>query len=367
VLNQTLLETPLKNDHIGRGARMVSFAGWTMPLHYAGGILAEHHHTRSGASVFDTSHMSQFRITGSGSASGLDRLMARSTESQPPGTCRYNFLMNAAGGIRDDLVVYRMAEQEYLIVGNAGTHRSDLAWIQDSLPDAVKVRDESMETGKIDLQGPESAEVLNLAGLKPATLPAYFRWRRLTLFGENVLISRTGYTGELGFEVYVPWVRTPEIWERLLENPGVQPAGLGARDTLRLEAGLPLYGQDMDEDTTPLEAGFETLVDMDRSFLGREALVVQARKRFVGIRLEGRRAGRHGMAVFSEDGERIGTVTSGCFAPSLGYAVATAYIVKHSASSEGTPVLLNSRENGLPGHISKLPFYESGTARIKLL
>jgi len=181
-----------------------------------------------------------------------------------------------------------------------------------------------------------------------------------------VLLSRTGYTGELGFEIYLPWNQTSEIWSRLVEIAEVRPAGLGARDTLRLEAGLPLYGQDIDATTTPVEAGFEAMLDMERSFVGRKALSEPPGRRFVGIRLHGRRAARHGMAVFSTEGKWVGEVTSGCFAPSLGYSVAMAYIREHSAISENTPVLLNEPEGGLSGYITKLPFYESGTARMKL-
>lgn len=361
-----MLDTPLKTEHLRLRARMVPFAGWTMPVQYPEGIRQEHEHTRTRASVFDTCHMSEFRISGPGAVSGLDRLMARSTEDQLQGSCRYNFLMNERGGVLDDLILYRVGEDEFLVVGNAGTRTSDLVWFKESLPGSVKILDETMSTGKIDLQGPLSAEVFKNAGLESDTLPGYFRWKWVTLFGQKALLSRTGYTGELGFEIYIPWARTPEIWTRLLEQPGVLPAGLGARDTLRLEAGLPLYGQDMDANTTPVEAGFEAMVQMDRSFIGREGLLAGPKKFFVGIRLNGRRAARHGMEVYSNEGQPIGQVTSGSFAPSLGYAVAMAYIRDGATRTEGTPVFMNEPNGVLSGQITGLPFYKTGTARMKL-
>ncbi len=361
-----LFETPLSKNHIALGARMVSFAGWSMPVQYPAGILKEHRHCRAAVSLFDTCHMGEFRVTGPEAATALDPLFARSVADQPVGACRYNLLMDPSGGIRDDLIVYRINPEEFFLVVNAGTCGEDAVWLQDHLPSAVTFRDESETTGKLDLQGPGSAETLERLGLPGATLPSYYHWREATLSGEKILLSRTGYTGELGYEIYLPRDRTVRLWTRFLAEEEVQPAGLGARDTLRLEMGFPLYGHEIDLDTTPVEAGLPYDKDRKRTFFGDCFRERTPRKQRTGLLLSGRRAARRGDPVFSEGQKRIGSITSGSFAPSLDRSAALSYIERGTRQSPGTKVLIGDRKNPLHAEVVPLPFYRKGTAGIQL-
>jgi len=347
------------------GARLGEFAGWRLPIRYPEGTLAEHQHTREAASLFDVCHMGELRVRGPGAGLQLDRLLARGVADQPVNTCRYNFLTNEQGGVRDDLLVYRLAEDEFLLVVNAGTARADAAWIGGRLAKGVSLNDESADTAKLDLQGPRSFEVLHELGWPRQDVPGYYRFRRGRLGGCDVLVSRTGYTGERGVEIYAASAAAPALWDRLLAHPLASPAGLGARDTLRLEMGYPLYGHELDQDTTPIEAGFGRFVDPDRGrFVGCDALRGPPRKRLTGFRLEGRRAARGGAHVWEPGGRRIGVVTSGAYAPSLGRAVALGFVFGAAEVASGTPVALgDSPARAIPAAVSPLPFYTHGTAR----
>ena len=308
---------------------MVPFGGWDMPVQYTEGILAEHRHARSSATVFDTCHMGEFRIKGDGAAEALDKALARAVKDQPAGSCRYNFLLTDRGTVIDDLVVYRISDKEFYLVVNAGTKDGDFVRLKELLPSSLSFTDESDATGKIDLQGPRAAEVMEGLGVPKALLPGYYKWIRCSVNGIPTLLSRTGYTGELGFELYTAADRTEEMWDNLLSGQGVKPAGLGARDTLRLEMAYPLYGHEMDDKTTPVEAGFGEMLKLveRREFAGASALRSNPpTKRLMGIVLDGRRAARHGGAVLSPDGASIGVITSGTFSPSLEKAIALAYI-----------------------------------------
>lgn len=360
-------ETPLADSHRNLSARMVPFAGWNMPVQYTEGILAEHAHTRNAASLFDICHMGEFRVKGDNSAAALDSVFARPVADQPVGVCRYNFLLNDQGGVLDDLIVYRLGENEFYIVVNAGTRVGDAERIASLLPDGVEFTDESDATAKLDLQGPESANVLAAAGLDIASLPRYFRWIKTTVNGIDCLLSRTGYTGELGFELYFPAEKAEAMWNYLLSIDPVKPAGLGARDTLRLEMGYALYGHELDTETTPLEAGYGAMLKLDqmpdRNFPGSNALRSGSpTKNLVGIKLESRRAAREGTIVFNGSDEVVGKVTSGAFSPSLGYAVAMAYLNADSGLTTGDQVLLDAGRTKLNGTIVELPFYSEGTA-----
>ncbi len=357
------LDTPLKEAHLALGARMVPFAGWNMPLHYGPGIIKEHRHTRNDASLFDTCHMGEFRVWGMGAAPALDGLLARAVSDQAVGSCRYNFLLTEAGGVRDDLLVYRMQPDAFYLVVNAATRAADALWLRQRIHPPVSFADESSRTGKLDLQGPRSAEILMRLGVGKEQLPPYYHWCRMELMGEQLLLSRTGYTGELGYEFYLPWVKTAVLWEHLLKEEGVQPAGLGARDTLRLEMGFPLYGHELDVDTTPLEAGFGSLITGGRSFVGDCSVERPRRKRLVGLLLEGRRAARRDDPVRAPDGRAIGKVTSGSYAPSLDRAVALAYIVGEQNPGLGTAVLVGEAARPLEAEVTALPFYGKGTAK----
>ena len=349
------------------GARLVTFAGWNMPLQYKG-ILHEHDHTRRCVSVFDTCHMGELALEGHAVCADLSRLISSNTEQIEVGRCRYGLLLNEGGGILDDLVVYRRGKQSYMLVANAGTTERDREWIGAHVSAGTTVADQSEQTGKIDVQGPRCLEVLEQFTDILLERLGYYRFATGRLWEFDVVISRTGYTGELGYEVYSNTDAINRIWERLLEQPLVEPAGLGARDTLRLEVGYPLYGQDMDECRTPLEASLERHVDMSKEFIGKRALVHQQEEgtaeKLVGVALDGRQAARHGSEL-TRDGETVGTVTSGSFAPSLGYAIALGY-VRAAYSSPGTPLEIKAGSRMLQGRITELPFYRRGTARSPL-
>ncbi len=364
--SEPLRRTPLAERHERLGARLGAFAGWDMPIRYPEGILAEHQHTRSAASLFDICHMGEFRVRGATAAGELDRLCARRVVDQKPGTCRYNFLVTAAGTVRDDLLVYRLAADEFYLVVNAGTVDSDAAWLRQNLGTGTVFADESAVTAKLDLQGPRCFEVLADLGLPLEAVPPYFNWRRVQLRGLDVLLSRTGYTGERGVEIYVPADAVGPLWDALLAQPLVKPAGLGARDTLRLEMGYPLYGHELNLSTTPVEAGFERLVRRTGGdeFVGAAALAQPAARRLAGFVLEGRRAAREGARVWDRTGQEIGVVTSGAFGPSLGCAVALGYVQRNAALVPGAQVRLGpDPDAALPATLAALPFYTKGTAR----
>ncbi len=345
---------------------MVPFADWSMPVQYPTGILKEHRHTRSTVSLFDTCHMGEFKITGPGVAAALDPLLVRPIIDQLNGSCRYNLLMDPSGGIRDDLVVYRIGEEEFYLVVNAGPCEADATWLRDHLPSSVVFRDESETTGKLDLQGPRSAEILIRMGLSAGDLPPYYHFRGVSLDEHRLLLSRTGYTGELGYEIYLPREETESLWKRLLKEEEVLPAGLGARDTLRLEMGLPLYGHEISLDTTPAEAGLSYDRDPHRSFLGDSFRNTPPKKQLTPLLLDGRRTARRGDKVFSEQKNTIGAITSGSFAPSLDRAVALSYIKGEEERAVGTKVLIGDPENSLHAEVVSTPFYRQGTVRLEL-
>lgn len=358
-------DTPLCQNHVDLGARMVPFAGWNMPVQYTEGIIAEHHHTRKEVSLFDICHMGEFRLTGPNLETALDNIFPRLVSSQKVGSCRYNFLLTDQGTVIDDLIIYRMAEEEFYIVVNAGSKDADFARLSDLLPDGITIVDESETTAKLDLQGPESAEVLASIGFDQATLPGYYKWMKTEIKGIPVLLSRTGYTGELGFELYFSADKASELWNFLLEQSKVKPAGLGARDTLRLEMGYPLYGHEMDKETTPIEAGFGGMLKIseDRNFPGADILRnSQPTKQLVGIEIEGRRAAREGSEV-SIDGQVVGKVTSGTFAPSLEKAIALASFNTDVKIEPGMTVDLAAGRSTISGKITDIPFYKDNTVR----
>ena len=361
-------ETPLASKHVVLGARMVPFAGWSMPVQYAEGIIAEHNHTRTKASLFDICHMGEFRVTGSGAADALDAIFPRAVATQKTGTCRYNFLLTDNGTVIDDLIIYRMAAEEFYIVVNAGSKDADFARLRELLSESVVIVDESNDTAKLDLQGPLSAEVLEQMGVSKSDLPSYYKWTKLELAGVSVLLSRTGYTGELGFEIYLPANLVENMWDAILAVDEVKPAGLGARDTLRLEMGYPLYGHEMDLDTTPIEAGFGGMLKLDsgREFVGREALTnTSVQKQLIGILLEGRRTARCGAEV-SVNGESLGSVTSGAFSPTLERSIALAYVSPEFKCGEGTVVDLAAGRGTISGKVTSTPFHKNNTVRMEI-
>lgn len=366
-METSLRETVLAEQHRGLGARMGAFAGWSMPIRYPAGIVAEHEHTRSAVSLFDTCHMGEFRLRGEQAAPELDLLLPRRATDQRVGTCRYNFLLGTDGGVLDDLLVYRLAADEFYLVVNAGQKDAAAEWVQQHLTGGTTFRDESLQTGKLDLQGPMTVEVLAGLGVDQALLPRYYRCRRLELCGVEALVSRTGYTGEAGVEIYVPAEHVGELWQALLSHSAVHPAGLGARDTLRLEMGFPLYGAELSAGVTPIEAGFGHFVDMTgRQYIGWQSLSREHERRLVGFRLAGRRAARAGHRVWDARGAEIGTVTSGSYAPSLGFAVALGYVRGEGNAKHGIAVSIGLEPDAvLEAAVVLLPFYTGGTAKVE--
>ena len=362
---KSLKNTPLSEEHIALNARMTPFAGWNMPVNYPSGIIAEHLHTRREAAIFDICHMGELRVSGPDTAKALDNIFPRRPSKQKIGSCKYNFLLTDSGTVVDDLIIYRIDENEFLIVVNAGTKDADIARLRELLPDRVKLVDESDETAKIDLQGPSSAQVLEKLGVAKSSLPGYYKWTRANVAGFETLLSRTGYTGELGFELYVGVDNAAALWKALLAIDNVEPAGLGARDTLRLEMGYPLYGHELDTDTTPVEAGFGAMLELDdeHRFPGSEVLRTRLpRKQLTGILLEGRRAARAGSAIYA-DGKKIGVITSGAYSPSLGRAVAMAYLDEERQPKIGTPLEIDAGRATIPGVITATPFLENTSLR----
>ena len=354
--------TPLTTWHRENGAKMAPFAGFDMPVQYKG-IIVEHKHTRTKAGIFDICHMGEFALAGSGAQDALNKIVSHDLNTLSPGKCRYGFLLNESSGINDDLIIYCLADDEYMLVVNGSCREKDYNHIAANLPDELAFTDISDQTGKIDIQGPESLEVLNsLMGEKWNHLK-YFNFETTEAFDYPMIISRTGYTGELGYELYLPSDKALEIWEKLVSDERVEPIGLGARDTLRLEIGYPLYGQDLDEDHTPVEAGAGFFLKKESEYIGKSGLGT-VKESLIALTIDGRRTPRHHDEVLLSSGEKIGVVTSGSFAPSLGHCVALAYIKAEHADNDIFTIKTARVE--LEAKKSALPFYKDGTARNKV-
>ena len=356
-----LKTTPLTAWHKAHGAKMAPFAGYEMPIQYEG-ILAEHHHTRSSASVFDICHMGEFKLRGAKARAALARLVTQNLDNLGPGRCRYGFLLSDAGTVLDDLIVYCLSDEEYMLVVNGSRAESDFAWIKARLPEDMFFQDITEITAKIDLQGPASREVLERVFERDFSFLNYFAFVKCEFEEDPCIVSRTGYTGELGYEFYIRDDRAPALWERLLAEASVKPAGLGARDTLRLELGYPLYGQDLDENHTPAEAGLDVFVKSTADFTGK-AGALRRNTRLIALSVAGRRSARTHDAICLPSGEQVGEVTSGSFAPSLGHAIALAYVRADAAEEQS--FLIRASRTELEATRTELPFYKDGTARIK--
>lgn len=359
-----LLETPLGPWHMAHGAKMAPFAGWNMPIQYSDGIIAEHLHTREKAGLFDICHMGEFIVDGAGAAEALSRAVTHNIATLKPGRCRYGFLLNADGGIIDDLIVYRLREERFMLVVNAACRAPDLAALKERIGSGIVIEDISDATAKLDLQGPLAFDVLE------KVLPG--PWRRLPYFGFTedpvfdgapLFASRTGYTGELGLELYCPAEKALKLWETLLGDQRVKPVGLGARDTLRLEVGLPLNGQDIDGKHSPAEAGYAGMLTSQAEYVGKSGAHT-VREKLTALLIEGRRSARHHDVVLL-DGQEAGVVTSGSFGPSVGNAIALAYITADKAGAEHYTIRAAKTE--LRARVVPLPFYAGGTARAALV
>jgi aminomethyltransferase len=357
--------TPLYAAHLRRGARMVDFAGFALPVQYTS-ILEEHAAVREAAGLFDVSHMGQLALSGPGALASADRLLTRRLSNAKPGQVRYALLCNEQGGVVDDVTAYRRDDDVMLCV-NAANIRKVFAWVRDHFGEATSLRDESDETALLALQGPAAAAVLR--SVADASLAALrrFTFARGEVAGRVALVSRTGYTGADGFELYCAAGDAEAIFEALLEKGaahGCRPCGLGARDTLRLEAALPLYGHELDDTTSPLEAGLDRFVDKERDFIGAAAIRARARaghpRALAGFALEERGVARAGCAV-AHEGREIGVVTSGGPSPTLQKSIGLAYVPPPLAiAGTGLDVVIRSR--AVRARIVETPFVRGSQA-----
>ncbi len=363
-----LRRTPLAALHERLGGRMVPFAGFAMPVQYSS-IVDEHRAAREAAALFDVSHMGQIALAGAAAGGYADQLCTRAMSTLAPGRVRYALLCNEAGGVIDDLTVYRTGDEAFLLCVNASNTAVDRAWIEKHAPAGVAVRDESDDTGLLALQGPASAAVLGELGGSALAALRRFQFARVLLAGRPVLASRTGYTGADGFELYCDARDAAALFEALLEagrGHGLLPAGLGARDTLRLEAALPLYGQELDADTTPLEAGLARFVELepDRDFLGAAAIRRRrdagAARALAGFEVTGRGIARAGYPVLAA-GTRVGHVTSGGPSPTLQRAIGLAY-VPPALTAPGTALEIEVRGRAIPARVVETPFVSGKVA-----
>lgn len=355
-------QTPLHEKHVALGARMAPFGGFEMPISYDG-IIAEHTATRTAVTVFDTCHMGEFRISGANAAADLEKLLSSNVVTMETGQCRYGLLCNPGGGVIDDEITYRMGEQEFFMVVNAGTQEGDFAWIREHLSPGTAIEDLSSDTAKLDIQGPQSARIMQQLMEESLEGMRFYRFRHNRYKGEKVLISRTGYTGEIGFEVYCSPDLGRSLWDNLLARD-VKPAGLGARDTLRLEMGFPLYGHELTASRNAAECGFMRSIADDKEFIGSTVVLDPSRRtqQLAGLELEGRRSAREGDAICDEAGTEVGTVTSGSFGPSVGTSIALGY-VNAPLARPGTGLQVRTSRAALAAKVVETPFYRDATGR----
>ena len=355
-----LKRTPLYKEHLRLGAKMVNFAGWEMPVQYTS-ILDETKTVRTNVGMFDVSHMGEIHIVGPDATKFVNYIITNDFASMKYGEAVYTPMCNEKGGIIDDLIAFKVDNETAYLIVNAANIDKDFEWIKSRESKFnVKVENKSDEYGLIAVQGPKAEEVLQqIANIKLKEI-GFYQFTEGRVKGVKAVISRTGYTGEDGFEIMVEKDATITVWRDLLDL-GVKPAGLGARDLLRLEASYLLYGNDMNDETNPLEAGLRWTVKFDKEdFVGKTALLEIKEKglkrKLVGMILEGRNIARHGYKIFGEDGEEIGEVTSGNFSPTLNKSIALGY-VKVGFHKKGTKLTVKIRNKDVKAEVVKLPFY----------
>jgi aminomethyltransferase len=358
-------KTPLYEKHVALKAKVIDFGGWAMPVQYTN-VIDEHKTTRAGAALFDICHMGEIEVRGPQALDLLQLSLTRDLTGQKNGQVKLSALLNDQGGIIDDLTVYKMADDFYMLVTNATTRESDFLRVQSILQEKkldCRLSDISDKTGKLDLQGPRSEEILQ--ALTPADLKTirFYHFIESQVAEVPAIISRSGYTGEDGFEIYASADRIGLIWDKLMEAgaaSGLKPAGLGARDTLRLESGMMLNGQDITQAVSPLEVPYSWLVDWKKDFAGKSALTaikdVGIQKKLVGFEMTGRGIARHGYKVVNGTRE-IGLVTSGTFSPTLNKAIGLAF-VDIEFSAPDTEISIIIRDTVSPAVVVKLPFYK---------
>ena len=363
---ENLKKTALYEKHLALGAKMVPFAGYEMPVQYAG-VSHEHHVVRQKVGMFDVSHMGEFWVEGSEATAFLNSVTSNDVAKLTPGKIQYSCLPNATGGIVDDLLVYCASETKYMLVVNASNMAKDWAWLQQFAPKFdVAMSDASDATALMAVQGPRAVAALqSLTDLDLAGM-TYYTFGVGTFAGvPNVLVSATGYTGAGGFEIYVPNEHAANLWDAIMAagaSEGLEPIGLGARDTLRLEMGFCLYGNDIDDETSPIEAGLGWITKFTKEFTNSAALKAQKEqgvaRKLVGFKLIDRGVPRHGYPVVDESGRPVGVVTSGTMAPSLNEAIGMAYVPANSAAP-GQTIWVEVRGKALKAEVVSLPFYKA--------
>ncbi|KJL32967.1 glycine cleavage system aminomethyltransferase GcvT [Microbacterium azadirachtae] len=358
--------TPLRERHEALGASFTDFGGWQMPVRYTSD-LAEHHAVRASAGIFDISHMAEFTIIGADAGEYLDYALAGRLSALAVGKAKYSLLLAEDGGIIDDVIVYRLGDDDFLIISNAGNRDAVREALLTRTTDReVAVEDVSDDYALIAVQGPNAEAILaGTPGIDDVSIPwaeqKYYAWATAVYNGKPLLLARTGYTGEDGFELLVAAEDAAALWDAVVvagAEHGLVPAGLAARDTLRLEAGMPLYGHELNRDTKPAQAGLGRVVVSDKeSFVGKSGTTpAEGARVLVGLAAEGRRAGRAEYAVVTEDGAVIGEITSGALSPTLGHPIAMAFV--DPAVAEGSvPLFLDVRGTKIPATITALPFY----------
>jgi aminomethyltransferase len=359
--------TPFHAFHVAAGARLIDFAGYEMPVRYTGDV-REHEIVRKAVGLFDISHMGEFYVTGFDAVDWVNGLVTNDVNAITAGQALYTPMCREDGGIVDDVLVYRFADR-LMVVVNAANRAKDWEWMESRRPASVTMVDRSDETALLAVQGPRAAEVLRGHVPEAVLGLGYYRFTEAPIFGVDAVISRTGYTGEDGFEIYFAPADAETVWIGLLETGrvhGLEPVGLGARDTLRLEMGFMLYGNDIDDTTSPLEAGIGWTVKLGKAdFVGRDALRKQKEagleRKLVGFELDGRRVPRHGMAIEAA-GSPVGVVTSGTFGPSLHRPLGMGYVAK-AASAAGATIDIVAGTQRLPARVTKPPFYTQGSRR----
>jgi aminomethyltransferase len=363
---EQLKKTPLYDQHVALGAKMVPFAGYEMPVQYAG-VSHEHHVVRQKVGMFDVSHMGEFWVEGADATAFLNSVTSNDVAKLTPGKVQYSCLPNATGGIVDDLLVYCVNDTKYMLVVNASNMAKDWAWLQQFAGNFdVRMTDVSEGTALLAVQGPLAAQALqSLTDLDLGAM-TYYTFGIGSFAGvSNVVVSATGYTGAGGFEIYIPNAHAAAAWDAIIAAGapfGLEPIGLGARDTLRLEMGFCLYGNDIDDTTSPIEAGLGWITKFTKEFTNSAALKAQKEagvaRKLVGIKLLERGVPRHGYPIVDADGNAVGEVTSGTMAPSLNEAIGMAYVPTASAAP-GSIVFVEIRGKALKAEVVSLPFYKA--------
>jgi len=369
-----VLKTPLYQFHVDQGAKMVPFAGWEMPLTYYG-LTEEHHQVRTSGGFFDVSHMGRVKVSGRHARRFLERVCTRRISDMVAGQCRYSLVCNAQGGVKDDVIVYRLDDDDFLVVVNASNREKLMAHFSENKADLnFKIDDQTMSTGMVALQGPKIIDLVAKVSSEVPTLKKY-RFAVKNLMIAKLIVSRTGYTGEDGVEVILPNMAVGMAMKLLLadidmKKPGalIRPAGLGARDTLRMEAGMPLYGHELHEDVNALSCGVDFAIALDKDqdergekYVGMEALKKTAAeggpaRKLAGFFIEGKRSARQGMEI-KQGGKTVGVVTSGCPSPTLGKSIAMGYLDK-DLHAVGTALEIDTGKGTLPAVVTAMPFYK---------